>query len=478
MHWRIATLAFVLLQTVLAHVWPLNDNGTPASGSIQTFFMSPKNLWINRQFWQQGHNELRPAIRRILRLADGAVLDATSYSVTSKNTSLLSPSNDPHYYYSLSTQFWPQAANNNSSPISGAPYAFYDGYINPEVYLYQDPQYIQVMFDDVYHCALAFFFTGNETYAQTATKRLNTWFLDPATAMKPSMEFAASIRGVDTTEGKNTFDVTTANGTMQVDATSVLMDFNKVYQLIDAIGLLRISSSFTNAHYQGMHAWMKSFYDWSQSSKRAKSFALSVNNQGTWNDVQQVSILLFLNRTEDANSIILKNTVSRMALQIASPDGSQPIEQTRQMSWFHSVHNLEALYVLGSLSRSLSTDLFQYIDPSTKQPILSNALKYLIPFAQNNGAGWVGTNIGKFDPSTVNELCKHAFIVYREESFMDAIQLLQSKPKSWNPSRLWTPYLAYDSPNRNAAIDKSTGSIGFVVAILAAYWGFASLFLF
>ncbi|KAH9251192.1 hypothetical protein BASA81_010971 [Batrachochytrium salamandrivorans] len=439
--------------------------------------MSSRNLWLNRQLWQEGHTELRPSIRRILRLADGAVMDTKSYSVSSKNSSLSAPSNDPHDYYSLSPFYWPTAANVQATdPIPGGPYARFDGYTNPEVYLYQDPQYMQLMLDDVLHCSLAYFFTGNETYAATATRRLSSWFVDPVTAMKPSMEYAASVRGVDVTQASPTVDLATSNGTKTADATGVLMDMNKIYLLIDSVGLIRGSSSFTPDHYKGIQTWIQSYQTWSMTHHRAKTFGASVNYQGSWFDVQQVSMLLFLNKTTEAAAVITQSSLSRMALQIASKDGSQPLELARPLSWFSATYNLEALFVLGFLAHSASVDLFKFVDATTGEQTIASALKYMIPFAQTNGAGWPTPNIGKFDSAPIAELCKLAFVVYRDDSYLNAVTAMQAKPKTWNPVRLWTPYLAFDTAKKSSAEILSVRNAGLLVASIALMWISSTLF--
>ncbi|KAH9264375.1 hypothetical protein BASA83_012132 [Batrachochytrium salamandrivorans] len=345
----------LLLEQASAATWPLTDAGLPAPGSIQTFYMSSRNLWLNRQLWQEGHTELRPSIRRILRLADGAVMDTKSYSVSSKNSSLSAPSNDPHDYYSLSPFYWPTAANVQATdPIPGGPYARFDG-------LHLILKSISIKTHSICSsCWMMFFtapsptfFTGNETYAATATRRLSSWFVDPVTAMKPSMEYAASVRGCRCySRHLLQVDLATSNGTKTADATGVLMDMNKIYLLIDSVGLIRGSSSFTPDHYKGIQTWIQSYQTWSMTHHRAKTFGASVNYQGSWFDVQQVSMLLFLNKTTEAAAVITQSSLSRMALQIASKDGSQPLELARPLSWFSATYNLEALFVLGFLAHS------------------------------------------------------------------------------------------------------------------------------
>ena len=43
--------------------------------------------------------------------------------------------------------------------------------------------------------ALAYYFTGNEAYAEHAAKCLRVWFLDPATRIEPALELRPGRAG-------------------------------------------------------------------------------------------------------------------------------------------------------------------------------------------------------------------------------------------------------------------------------------------
>ncbi|KAI8918824.1 alginate lyase-domain-containing protein [Entophlyctis helioformis] len=352
---------------------------------------------------------------------------------------MLPPSNDPHDYYSAARYYWPDAAK----PPSGLPYARFDGYTNPEIYLHQDPQFLQVVIDDVFNCALAFFYTRNETYAATAARRLQVWFIDPVTAMNPNLNYANWVKGID----------------------PAILHLGKLYLLIDAIGILRTSTSFTQTHYTGMQTWIAQFYTWTQTSPRALALSKSINNQGTWFDVQQVAMLLFLGRVSEATSVLQTVTVPRMLLQITA-NGSQPQEQSRTLSWFYSAYNIQGLFVLGFLSQSTPFNLFQYQDAQGRS--LVRALDYMLPYATTNGSGWPVANRGNFDPAAVVELCKLAYIVYRDVKYIGVANELQAKPKIWNPVRLWTPYMAFDAPVRSSAARAASHGLWQMVAVGAS----------
>ncbi|KAH6601355.1 hypothetical protein BASA61_001987 [Batrachochytrium salamandrivorans] len=67
----------------------------------------------------------------------------------------------------------------------------------------------------------------------------------------------------------------------------------------------------------------------------------------------------------------------------------------------------------------------------------------------------------KFDSAPIAELCKLAFVVYRDDSYLSAVTTMQAKPKTWNPVRLWTPYLAFDTAKKSSAEILSVRKLGF-----------------
>lgn len=434
-----------------ALVWPIDSKGNPVSGSIRTFFMNPVNLWKNRDLYAQGYRQLNPAINRVIRRCNGALRDNNTYSVTAKSSNQMAPSNDPHDYHSLARYFWP-----NASAPNGLPYMRADGYINPEIYLIPDPAYVSVMFNDIQVCSLAYFFTRNESYAQVAAKRIRDWFLDPNTYMNPNLQFANWVKGTPLT-------IATGNVTgISVSSQSGgLLDFVMMPYLIDSIGLLVNSKSFTTNDYQGMANWLGQYLGWLRNSSRGMSESQSPNNQGTWYDVQIVSIMLFLGQAEEAGNHLAKNTLPRMVSQFL-PDGSQPLEQSRTLSWLYSCYNLKALFSVSYLAQSTKVNLFQYQDDQGRS--LVKGLNYLLPYAINNGTNWPVQNLGDFDPNTVIELSKQAYVIYRDDMYIDMVNRLQNGiPKTSNIFRLWSPYMAFD--NIRSSARSTTSSLGVILLL-------------
>ncbi|MBT8272948.1 MAG: alginate lyase family protein, partial [Bacteroidia bacterium] len=125
------------------------------------------------------------ALKEIVKEADEALEQPVANVV---NEGAMPPSGDPHDYYSYSPYWWP----NPDDP--DGPYIWRDGEVNPDRYT-SDVSRIEAMVARVTSLVPAWYFTGDERYAEIAVEQLRAWFLDPATKMKPNVRFGQKRRG-------------------------------------------------------------------------------------------------------------------------------------------------------------------------------------------------------------------------------------------------------------------------------------------
>jgi unsaturated chondroitin disaccharide hydrolase len=91
---------------------------------------------------------------------------------------------------------------------------------------------------------------------------------------------------------------------------------SNIYLVVDAIGLIRNSKSFTQTDYESLFAWMREYVSWLQTSPKGAYESASQNNLGTWYDVQLVSLLLFLDEVAIAKQIQMTITTNRIVAHI------------------------------------------------------------------------------------------------------------------------------------------------------------------
>src|SRR5262249_43547132 len=140
---------------------------------------------------------------------------------------------------------------------------------------------------------------------------LRVWFLDAETRMNPNLNYGQFIPGVN--EGR---------GAGIIDTVSLL-------QVVDAVGLLDGSRSWTRTEQAGMKDWFSDYLSWLRTSKAGKEEAAAANNHGSWYDVQVATYALFVGEEEAAvKKLLEEGRTKRIAHQI-EPDGRQPLELKR-----------------------------------------------------------------------------------------------------------------------------------------------------
>ncbi|MDB6017627.1 MAG: hypothetical protein JWR19_2116 [Pedosphaera sp.] len=363
------------------------STATAASGAPRVFLLDGKYLQATRQRIQDGDKSLAPAVARLEQDAKEALITGP-FSVTSKK--LTPPSGDKHDYMSLAPYFWP-----NPDTTNGLPYIRRDGERNPEIGRISDHRTQDEMSGTVQTLALAYYFTGDDTYAAKATQLLRAWFLDPATRMNPNLQYAQAISGVNTGRGIG------------------LIETRSLTQVVDAIGLLAGSKSWTAADQRGLEDWFSKFLQWMQESTNGQAEAAAKNNHGTYYDVQAASFALFLGKQELAKKIVQTVWTKRIAVQI-EPDGRQPLELVRTKAWGYSNGNLSGLMMLAVLGDDVGVDLWNYQTKDGRS--IRKALDYLVPFGLGEKK-WPYQQIGGWSPQAVFSSMRRAALKYSDAPY-------------------------------------------------------------
>jgi hypothetical protein len=294
---------------------------------------------------------LKPAFDRLFADANRA-LGMKPPSVMEKNR--IPPSGDRHDYATQAPYYW----RDTNSPGGG--YINHDGERNPESERDSDAVRLVSVCSNTHTLALAFYFTGSEKYAAKAAEILRVFFLNPETRMNPNLNFGQGIP--DAVEGR----------------PAGLISARCLVDLTDALGLLAGSKSWTAADRQAMLAWMKQYLDWLTTSRIGLGEAAAENNHGSFYDTQAAAIAMFVGKTGFARKIVLGARTNRIARQI-EPDGREPFELTRTLSFGYSLFNLRALSDLAGIGQNLGVDLWHYQTPDGRS--LLKGLEFMAPYA-------------------------------------------------------------------------------------------------
>ena len=342
---------------------------------------------------------LLPALSHLKGDADRA-LGGGIYSVVHKQ--LVPPSSDKHDYMSIAPYWWP-----NPNTPNGLPYVRRDGEVNPERDATSDRKRLDGLVQSVRTLGLGYFFTGREEYAAHAAKLLRVWFLDDETKMNPHLRYAQAVPGRNLGRGAG------------------IIETHNLAELIDAVGLLNSSKSWTPIDHKRLQDWFGAYLIWLIDSAEGKTESNAQNNHGSWYDVQVASYALFVGRDELAKKVLGEFASRRIAKQIAA-DGRQPHELARTRAWHYSIFNLEALFDAASISAKLGIDLWRY--ETRDQRNIRKALDWLLPFAVGEKK-WTDKQISAFQPEILAPLLRRAAIRYHEPAYERSISKITGTAK-------------------------------------------------
>jgi len=389
----------------------VNFNGkVQASESIgdtlEVFSADSQTLLANKYALATGDTTLRPALNRLLADADER-LEQKPPSVMDK--AQLPPSGDKHDYMSQAPYFW----RDTNSP--GKKYINLDGRRNPEAEKDSDAASFASSCSAAHTLALAYFFSGDEKYAAKAAEFIRVWFLNPATRMNPNLNYGQGIPGE--LEGR----------------PAGLITARWLADLVDAIGLLAGSKSWTTNDQQGMIVWAGDYFHWLTTSRIGLGEDAASNNHGTFYDVQAISLTLFLGNTNFAREKLIAAREKRIAKQI-QPDGKMPRELARTLSFNYSLFNLQAEMQLADLGRSAGVDLWHYQTANGRS--ILKAAEFMATFADPDRA-WPYRQIQRPNRNDLGELLLRVAAEFPDSNIKDSLKFFPPEDLVQTPGRLY-----------------------------------------
>jgi hypothetical protein len=275
------------------------------------------------------------AVQTLLKSADEA-LKQKPWSVTEKN--IFPPSGDKRDYMTLAPYWFPDTTKPN-----GLPYIRRDGIRNPEVWDYPERENMKTMAQSVLELTLAYYYTGEQKYADKAAEIIYVWFLDPKLGMNPNLNFGQAIKGRNTGRGAG------------------LIESRVFVKVVNSAMLLRGNKAWSNENDQKLQAWFKEFLDWMDDSEIGKQEARAMNNHGTYYEQQRVAFAIFTGQYDRARNYIENSAKARIFHQ-QTEDGQMPLEQVRTLSMHYYTFNLGAMFTLAIMADKLGIDLFNFVD--------------------------------------------------------------------------------------------------------------------
>jgi len=342
-----------------------------------------------------GSGPLCPSLAKLVGYADHWANESAqnrTFSVMTKPDA--GPSGNKHAFFSLGTYWWP-----NPNTKTGLPYVHRDGLVNPETFKYDSVPLSQMIFA-VSNLSLGYYFTGEKRYCSGAVHFIDTFFLDPATRMDPTvgLQYSQEIRGSD--EGR---------GIGIIDAKDLAFVW-------DSALLLDRCAVFSGTQRAALQAWLGDYVHWLATSSHASDEFGQQNNHGTWFDEQAITLSMHVgNKTW--TEILAKDALKRVAVQI-EPNGTMPRELSRTRSMHYTWWNTIAFFELAHAITvaDVGVDLFHYTTADNRS--LRRSLDFIAPWTSANPPGtWPYAEVSPFDHGKFYQIFRVASIVWADSSY-------------------------------------------------------------
>ena len=308
-----------------------------------------------------------PAYHNLIAQANIALQNGP-YAVTYKKRVAIS--GDKHDYLSLAPYWWPDPTKKE-----GLPWIRKDGIVNPMTRGENvDRPAAYKLFSELKLLSLAFFFSDEPKYATKINQLLKVWFLDKNTRMNPHLKYAQGIPGRNVGRGFG------------------IIEFSGIQHMITALEILELKNAIPQQDVKELRAWLSGYLRWLRESEFGIFAKTRSNNHGSLYDVQVVSLLFFLNREEEAKTILNSVFQQRITPQI-NADGSQPHELKRTKSLTYSILNLNALVKLAFLGNKVGINI---AERTSIDGDMQKAFDFLYPYLDKSHL-WPYQQIGNYD---------------------------------------------------------------------------------
>ncbi len=317
---------------------------------------------LNQDSYQRAYQEL-------LKQADRD-MNKLSLSVIMKEKT--PASGDKHDYMSQARYYWP-----NPNTANGMPYISRDGVSNPELDKL-DRNRLGELAERVTTLSLAWYFSGNEKYAQKASELLRIWFLDKKTRMNPNLNYAQMIPGHNDNKGR----------------CYGVIDTYSFIEMLNGVQLLEKSKSFPAKESKQLKEWFGSLLNWILTSEQGKEESSQKNNHSIAYDTQVIAFALYSGNIKVAEQFIKEFPEKRIFKQI-EPDGSQPHELRRTLAFGYSQYNLSHMIDIFLMAEKLGISIDNSTSPDGRN--FYKAVNFLTPYYGKESSSWPYQQISEWN---------------------------------------------------------------------------------
>ena len=315
-----------------------------------------------------------------------------------------------HDYFSEGDYWWPDPKNPDG------PYIRRDGYSNPQNFIDHREALIRLSLI-VPALTAAWLITQEKRYAEHAAVHLRAWFLDAATRMNPSLDYAQAIWGVSPGRGTG------------------IIDTLHLVEVACAARHLESAKVMTPAEFAGVRDWFTQYTLWMVTSKNGQEEEAAKNNHGTcW--VAQVAAFAAFTGDENVMKLCRRRFRDHLLPDQLAADGSFPLELARTKPYSYSLFDLDMLAMVcliasasGAEANGATNDLWHFTLPNGNR--YQKAVEFMFTFIQDRSKWPYAHDVEYFDdlPNRQPSLL-FAGLAYREPKYIALWRTLPPDPKT------------------------------------------------
>jgi Alginate lyase len=311
-----------------------------------------------------------------------------------------------HDYFSEGDYWWPDPKN------PSGPYIRRDGYSDPQNFNDHREALIRLSLI-VPALTAAWIVTRQKRYAEHAAQHLRAWFVEPATRMNPSLQYAQAIWGV-----------TPGRGTGIID-TLHLVEVSRAARHLEKAQVMAA------AEFAAVRTWFAEYLDWMRTSKNGQDEEKAKNNHGTcW--VAQAAAFAAFTGNNDVLALCRERFRDHLLPDQMAANGSFPLELARTKPYSYSLFDLDMLSVvcqIASTTGNSPDNLWQFSLPNGNR--YQKAVDFMYPYIMDKSKWPFAHDVEYFDdlPNRQPSLL-FAGLAYREPKYIALWRTLPPDPKT------------------------------------------------
>ncbi len=271
----------------------------------------------------------RPENLNTLRVTANRILKHATISVTN----FARPDIDARNYYSIGRYYHP-----NPETADGLPWVSRDGIANLASD-YGPKATMRELARDVLQLAVAGFFIDKK-YAMDATGRMTKWFLDYQNGMRPHLENAQMVPGVNTGRPAGIID------------SHMWLNFVLAMDFLNA-------TNMNNDFFDSMRKWFGQYSDWLMYSSNGIAARDIGNNISAWWATQIMAFSIFAGN-RDAQIHAAVDMYKRLINERLDNKGCFFGELQRTRSLHYCLFHLNAMALIAELANGIGIDLWNW----------------------------------------------------------------------------------------------------------------------